>query len=142
MKQSSLSLVTGVLNRAEWFKFLGMFFNLDAVATNMFNNINESYYDTKASIEVAAEPPLMIFSDYYDYSDESAYEVSLAAYKVQYTQVSCPCIPLLNFSCCSCDHFAIGIHAIITQHLRGSSECHPSCVEYQDARLFPTQGSR
>lgn len=90
--QTFVSLVAGVLNRAEWFKFLGLFFNLDAVATNIFNNINESYYDTKASIEVAAEPPLMIFSDYYDYYDEFAYEVSLAAYKVQYTEVSCLCI--------------------------------------------------
>ena len=76
----------GPLNRAEWIKFLGLFFNLDAVATEAFDGINSSYYQTKASVVPSEDPPLMAFVDYYDYS-ESAYEVSLAAYKLDFTEV-------------------------------------------------------
>ena len=78
---------TGPLNRAEWIKFLGLFFNLDAIATEVFDSINSSYYETKARVVPSQEPPLMAFVDYYDYSDETAYEVSMAAYKLTFTEV-------------------------------------------------------
>ena len=37
----------GALNRAEWIKFLGTFFNLDAEATAYFNGVVEAYNATK-----------------------------------------------------------------------------------------------
>ena len=42
----------GVLNRAEWIKFLGLFFNQDALATTVFDGINASYYETASEIQV------------------------------------------------------------------------------------------
>ena len=38
---------SGALNRAEWIKFLGTFFNLDAAATAYFNGVVEAYNATK-----------------------------------------------------------------------------------------------
>ncbi len=38
---------TGALNRAEWIKFLGTFFNLDAEATAYFNGVVQAYNATK-----------------------------------------------------------------------------------------------
>ncbi len=81
-------LFAGPLNRAEWFKFLGLFFNLDSVATTIFDTLNTSYYNNKATVSPAAKRPVLAFVDLYSYPPDTAYEVSLAAYKVQYTQVS------------------------------------------------------
>ena len=80
-------LIAGPLNRAEWLKFLGTFFNLDSVATSLFNTVNTSYYNAKATVSPAARRPVLAFVDLYSYPPDTAYEVSLAAYKVQYTQV-------------------------------------------------------
>jgi hypothetical protein len=80
-------LDAGSLNRAEWIKFLGLFFNLDSTATQIFNSINASYYQTKASVKPAAKLPVMAFVDLYSYPPDTAFEVSLAAYKTQYTKV-------------------------------------------------------
>ena len=41
----------GVLNRAEWIKFLGLFFNQDALASQIFDNINTTYHETAAEIQ-------------------------------------------------------------------------------------------
>ena len=41
-----------MLRRAEWLKFLGLFFNMDAEASETFSSINESYYQTKVDAEV------------------------------------------------------------------------------------------
>ena len=77
---------TGVLNRAEWFKFLGMFFNMDAAANELFDSINSSYYATAAEVVPGPQPPVVAFVDLYDYAPDVAYEVSFAPYKLQYTQ--------------------------------------------------------
>lgn len=76
---------------------MGMFFNLDSVATSIFNNINASYYRNKASVKPASKRPVMAFVDLYTYPPDTAYEVSLAAYKVQYAQV---CFKLLKPMAC------------------------------------------
>jgi len=75
------------LNRAEWIKFLGLFFNLDSTATQIFDSINSSYAQTKAGVKTAAKPPVLAFVDLYSYPPDTAFEVSLAAYKTQYTKV-------------------------------------------------------
>ena len=83
--------VSGVLNRAEWIKFLGMFFNLDGAATASFNSINTSYYQTQATVSAnSTKKPLMAFTQYYTVSPDSAYEIALPAYKRQYIQVIQP----------------------------------------------------
>lgn len=60
------------------------------MATTIFNAVNASYYNNKASVTPAASRPVMAFVDLYSYPPDTAYEVSLAAYKVQYTQVLSP----------------------------------------------------
>lgn len=42
----------GVLKRAEWVKFLGVFYNMDASSSEIFSAINESYYQTVSDIQV------------------------------------------------------------------------------------------
>ena len=64
-----------------------MFFNQDSVATSLFNAVNTSYYNNKAAVTPATRKPVLAFVDLYSYPPDTAYEVSLAAYKVQYTQV-------------------------------------------------------
>ena len=79
----------GVLNRAEWIKFLGMFFNLDGAATQTFNSINASYYQTKANISSQGDDkPTLAFISLYSYAPDTAYVISLSAYKQQYARVS------------------------------------------------------
>ena len=46
-----------MLNRAEWIKFLGLFFNQDALAGTIFATINESYYDIASDIRVSLSLP-------------------------------------------------------------------------------------
>ena len=41
-----------MLNRAEWIKFLGLFFNQDALASTIFDGINATYHETAAEIQV------------------------------------------------------------------------------------------
>lgn len=81
-------LHAGPLNRAEWIKFLGLFFNKDAAATMSFDQTANTYNTTKANAPKKATPPVMAFVDLYTYPPDTAYEVSLAPYKVQYTQVT------------------------------------------------------
>ncbi len=45
----TVCLSAGALNRAEWIKFLGTFFNLDAEATAYFNGVVQAYNATKVN---------------------------------------------------------------------------------------------
>lgn len=56
------TVVPGVLSRAEWMKFLGLFFNMDAESSEIFAAINESYYQTVADVEVCAEMPSFLLA--------------------------------------------------------------------------------
>lgn len=87
----SASMDPGVLSRAEWMKFLGLFFNMDAESSEIFAAINESYYQTVADVEAReqdGEPPVLAFVDMLDYDPDHAYEVSFAPYKLQYTEAA------------------------------------------------------
>ena len=48
-EELTLLVFVGVLYRAEWLKFVGLFFNLDDSANTLFNEINSSYYTKSAS---------------------------------------------------------------------------------------------
>ncbi|KAK9815192.1 hypothetical protein WJX73_010478 [Symbiochloris irregularis] len=84
----SATMDPGVLRRAEWVKFLGVFFNMDASSSEIFSAINESYFQTVSDIKSRepAQPPLMAFVDYLDYEPDFAFEVQFAPYKLQYTE--------------------------------------------------------
>lgn len=74
----------GLLNRAEWIKFLGLFFNLDKAATEIYNGIEASYNQTKAAAKQKGEStPVVAWVTHYVYKTEEHYDVSVAAYKAQ-----------------------------------------------------------
>lgn len=83
--------LAGALNRAEWLKFMGLFFNMDNSANMIFSQINSSYYSKSASYKAAASSgsPLTVAwlsrATAADYG-ANAFEVSYAPYKLQYTQ--------------------------------------------------------
>ena len=81
--------LAGALNRAEWLKFMGLFFNMDDSATMIFNAINSSYYNNSASYKAAARSVQTVAwlsrVDAASYG-ANAFAVSYAPYKLQYTQ--------------------------------------------------------
>ena len=87
---------SGVLKRAQWVKYLGVFFNLDGPATDIYNTINTTFYNVAATIDanISVGSPILAFTDYYSYAPNDAYEISLATYKQQYASVS-PYSPLM-----------------------------------------------
>ena len=80
----------GALNRAEWLKFMGLFFNMDDSANTIFNEINSSYYSKSAAYKQAAGPSPMTVAWLNRATaalyGADAFEVSYAPYKVQYTR--------------------------------------------------------
>ena len=80
----------GVLKRAQWVKYLGVFFNLDGPATDIYNTINTTFYNVAATIDtnISVGSPILAFADYYSFAPYNAYEISLATYKQQYASVS------------------------------------------------------
>ncbi|KAL3130726.1 hypothetical protein ABBQ38_000073 [Trebouxia sp. C0009 RCD-2024] len=80
----------GALNRAEWLKFMGLFFNMDDSANRIFSEINSSYYSKSASYQAAVvgAPKTVAWINRATLAlyGANAFEVSYAPYKVQYTQ--------------------------------------------------------
>ncbi|KAK9815804.1 hypothetical protein WJX72_009772 [[Myrmecia] bisecta] len=80
----------GPLNRAEWIKFLGLFFNTEAAASSQFADINATYVQNSVprSLPLGGRPT-MAFVQNLTYFDGTSLledlEVSLAAYKVAFT---------------------------------------------------------
>ena len=91
---------SGVLKRAQWIKYLGVFFNLDGPATDIYNTINTTFYNVAATIDtnISVGAPVLAFTDYYSFAPYFAYEISLATYKQQYASVS-PSSLLTSFVC-------------------------------------------
>ncbi|DBA71969.1 hypothetical protein WJX79_005778 [Trebouxia sp. C0005] len=87
----SASTDPGSLNRAEWLKFMGLFFNMDDFANTVFDEINSTYYMNSAVYKSAAamrsNTTTVAWVDRIDNITDyaNAFEVSYAQYKVQYT---------------------------------------------------------
>ncbi|KAL0043795.1 hypothetical protein WJX82_001269 [Trebouxia sp. C0006] len=87
----SASTDPGSLNRAEWLKFMGLFFNMDDFANTVFDEINSTYYANSAMYTSAAamrsNTTTVAWVDRIDNITDyaNAFEVSFAQYKVQYT---------------------------------------------------------
>lgn len=83
--------LAGSLNRAEWLKFMGLFFNMDDFANTVFDEINSTYYANSATYTSAAamrsNTTTVAWVDRIDNITDyaNAFEVSFAQYKVQYT---------------------------------------------------------
>eukprot|EP00775_Hariotina_reticulata_P008816 gene8816-8995_t len=76
----------GVLNRAEWVKFVAVFFNKEVEANNLFNKITNNFQQLNTSARAAAakkaRPVVAWLSKYGD-----AISFSFAAYKTQFITV-------------------------------------------------------
>ena len=105
---------SGVLKRAQWIKYLGVFFNLDGPATDIYNTINTTFYNVAATIDtnISVGAPVLAFADYYSFAPYFAYEISLATYKQQYASVSPS--SLLTYAVCSM-HFPRFINLLTLQ---------------------------
>jgi len=77
----------GVLNRAEWIKFLGLFFNRDAYASSIYNGIVQSYNDIKANGKGDSKP-VIAWVSHFVFQDDEHYEITLPAYKAEFVSDS------------------------------------------------------
>lgn len=78
----------GNLNRAEWVKFLGLFFNLEKYASDIFDAISTAFNNTKVQAQSALQSsgvaqPVVAWANHYVYGTDESYQLSFAPYKVQ-----------------------------------------------------------
>lgn len=76
----------GVLNRAEWVKFLGLFFNKEKYASDVFAGIQQEYNSVKeAALKAAqgAKVPVIAWASHYVYDKDESFQLSFAPYKAQ-----------------------------------------------------------
>lgn len=75
----------GVLERAEWIKYLGLFFNKEKKASDIYNAIAKSYEETSSRAKKNGESkPTVAWISHFSYKGDEHYDVSLADYKKQY----------------------------------------------------------
>jgi hypothetical protein len=73
------------LNRAEWIKFLALFFNKEN-QTN-FAAVNASYHQLKAPAVSNGSPPVIAFIQKFSYLMQGdSYQISFAPYKLDYIE--------------------------------------------------------
>lgn len=84
----SASQDPGVLNRAEWVKFVALFFNQERAASDIFAALKAEYEATKASATSnAATKPVVAWASHFNYTGmPESYMVSFAPYKAEYTR--------------------------------------------------------
>jgi ABC-type Fe3+-hydroxamate transport system substrate-binding protein len=78
----------GVLNRAEWVKFVAVFFNKEVEAERLFNNITADYQKLNASARAAAGAEGKTVAWLTQFGD--TFTVNYAQYKKEYMQVGEP----------------------------------------------------
>jgi hypothetical protein len=82
----------GILNRAEWLKFLGLFFNRERAASDTFNAIKTEYERVKASAaaktsqEGTMAKPLVAWVQAFSYDPDESFTLSFAPYKAELTE--------------------------------------------------------
>jgi hypothetical protein len=83
----------GLLQRAEWIKFLSLFFNAEAVANEVFADIATNFEDTKAEVAALnAVAQTVAFAQYNqaypDWGIEESFTFSDAAYKLELVEAA------------------------------------------------------
>lgn len=82
----SAALDRDVLARAEWFKFLGLFFNRERAASDAYDAVRAAYEETRAAAATSAPPagrPVAAFASFYSYDGEESYQISMDPYKLK-----------------------------------------------------------
>ncbi|KAI3437818.1 hypothetical protein D9Q98_000265 [Chlorella vulgaris] len=84
----SAALDPGALNRAEWIKFVGLFFNLEKEATDVFDAIKAEYDATKAAAATKeADKPVVAWAQYFSFPGlGESYQLSFDPYQTQLTE--------------------------------------------------------
>lgn len=81
----SAVLDPGPLHRAEWLKYMALFFNAEAEANRLFNETRDEY-ETYQDIAASADNrPVMAWISHFAYGGDEAYQVSFDEYKVALT---------------------------------------------------------
>eukprot|EP00887_Chlorella_sp_A99_P001798 scaffold19.g1798.t1 len=77
----------GSLNRAEWIKYLGLFFNKEKQASDIYAAIKADYDETAqaATRAAAGAPPVVAWVSRFSYGGEENYQISFAPYKANLT---------------------------------------------------------
>ncbi|KAJ9531311.1 hypothetical protein QJQ45_006761 [Haematococcus lacustris] len=106
----------GVLNRAEWIKYVATFFNVEDKANNIFTQVAQSYASTKAAVAnvvaslPATQQPIVAWL-YYSPANPAwgpvfgreVVQVQLSKYRYQLTQVCCAVLsPVLTIALLFC----------------------------------------
>lgn len=77
----------GVLERAAWIKYLGLFFNKEKKASDIYNAIAEAYGETAAQAKENGESkPTIAWVSHFSYDGDEHYDVSFADYKMQFVE--------------------------------------------------------
>lgn len=79
----------GVLERAQWIKYLGLFFNKEKQASDIYNAIEDSYTKISSRAKKNGESqPTIAWVSHFSYDGDEHYDVSLANYKQQFIEDS------------------------------------------------------
>jgi hypothetical protein len=124
----------GALNRAEWIKFVAVFFNKEVEANRIFNKVNTDYQALNTSARAAAAaatPPaanrvawISKFSD--------SLTMSYAVYKQELVTVSISPVLLLQSTLCS---WAVPALILLSVPLLGFPVAPCSCISDVQASL-------
>ncbi|KAL4424905.1 hypothetical protein ABPG77_002128 [Micractinium sp. CCAP 211/92] len=76
----------GALNRAEWIKFVALFFNLEKNASDIYDAIQARYEATKAAAAGASTKPVVAWAQHFKYDKDENYQLSFAPYKAELTE--------------------------------------------------------
>jgi hypothetical protein len=81
----SAALDRDVLARAEWFKFLGLFFNRERAASDAYDAVRAAYEETRAAAAGAAPAgrPVAAFASFYSYDGDENFQISMDPYKLK-----------------------------------------------------------
>lgn len=73
----------GALHRAEWIKYLALFFNREALANALYNETSEAYVMHQEMAASAPDAPTVAWITHFVYGEEESYQISFDEYKMQ-----------------------------------------------------------
>lgn len=82
----SAVLDPGPLRRAEWIKYLGLFFNDEGVADALFNATAAEYEEYEALSASVPDRPVVAWASHFSYDGAESYQLSFAEYKANLVQ--------------------------------------------------------
>jgi ABC-type Fe3+-hydroxamate transport system substrate-binding protein len=94
-----------VLNRAEWVKFVAVFFNKEVEAERLFSSIRSDYQKLNSSARAAAGADAKTVTWLTQFGDTIT--VNFAEYKKQYMEVGTSVVLVLGCCCFVCVSYVV-----------------------------------